>query len=602
MPYYISNSDSSINISLPDGVIDTETYSVTLVGRNVSNYGQYFAENSIRMLENFASTSAPKPDEILTGQIWYDKEKNILRVWDGAATLWRPATGITIEDTGTPVESAGRPSIKVEGGMFFNRENNKLYVYADSLTAPWAASYAGEVSRAYSKNTIVGQPDQYGTKIRNIFLQSTTGPKAVSAITYSNDSTSGGINVGNTRTRFGRETIVAIISDHAPFIVRDTRALSEEDKSFSEGEYIDYYAELFTDPAGIARKNNGKILPGINIRDYTKEGNLGPSDLASVPRADIAEIANAALNIAFIEGGPNTVNNYLDIQDGQGLGTINNIEITELVVNTDNIEPSLDQAFSLGTCDNRFTDVFANTVRTDYIFAGSNMCSLSNPANPMSIVGQVEADGNWKYLDDVTIDGTLTTTVLTSGSNNTAGTITGEWIFTSGSDLSMTGTAPITVRTITTGSSSTSGTLEGQWELTPGSTLQATYADLAELYLPDQQYEPGTVVRLGGDAEITSTISPACDQVFGVISTAPAYILNSALEHGLPVALAGRVPVKVTGPVKKGDRLVSSHEPGIATSLEYLGADYDPRIVIGRSIQHKNDTSVGVVEAVIGVI
>ncbi len=554
------------------------------------------------MLENFASTSAPKPDEILTGQIWYDKEKNILRVWDGAATLWRPATGITIEDTGTPVESAGRPSIKVEGGMFFNRENNKLYVYADSLTAPWAASYAGEVSRAYSKNTIVGQPDQYGTKIRNIFLQSTTGPKAVSAITYSNDSTSGGINVGNTRTRFGRETIVAIISDHAPFIVRDTRALSEEDKSFSEGEYIDYYAELFTDPAGIARKNNGKILPGINIRDYTKEGNLGPSDLASVPRADIAEIANAALNIAFIEGGPNTVNNYLDIQDGQGLGTINNIEITELVVNTDNIEPSLDQAFSLGTCDNRFTDVFANTVRTDYIFAGSNMCSLSNPANPMSIVGQVEADGNWKYLDDVTIDGTLTTTVLTSGSNNTAGTITGEWIFTSGSDLSMTGTAPITVRTITTGSSSTSGTLEGQWELTPGSTLQATYADLAELYLPDQQYEPGTVVRLGGDAEITSTISPACDQVFGVISTAPAYILNSALEHGLPVALAGRVPVKVTGPVKKGDRLVSSHEPGIATSLEYLGADYDPRIVIGRSIQHKNDTSVGVVEAVIGVI
>ena len=564
MPYYISNSDSSINISLADGVIDTESYSVTLVGRNVSNYGQYFAENSIRMLENFASNVQPNQTNTLIGQLWYDKEKNVLRVWDGAA--WKPATGITVEDTNEPEETTGRPSIKQEGAMFFNREDNKLYVYADALTDPWASSYAGEVSSRYNNSSIVGQPNNYGTRLRNIFLQSTVGPKAVLALTYSNDSTSGGINVGSTRTRFGRETIIAIFSDHAPFIIKDTRNLPDSDKSYTEGEYIDYYAELFTDPAGVARKNNGKILPGMNLRDYSAEGSLSISDLASVPNADVAEVSNATLSLAVITGGPNTTDNYIDLIEGTGgQGTISYIDVDNILTSGTDLEPSLDQAFTLGTCDNRWVDTFTGSVKTDAIHAKSNNCGLPNSTDPLSIIGTVTAQGDWNIQDDLNVGGTLTTTEITAGSTATAGTIT------------------------------------GAWTLTPGSTMQSTYADLAELYLPDQEYEPGTVVELGGDAEITQTTELASDQVFGVVSTDPAYIMNAGLENGLPVALAGRIPVKVIGPVNKGDRLISSSIHGVAVSIKHADKNYDPTTVIGRSLETNTDMDIKMIEAVVGV-
>ena len=121
---------------------------------------------------------------------------------------------------------------------------------------------------------------------------------------------------------------------------------------------------------------------------------------------------------------------------------------------------------------------------------------------------------------------------------------------------------------------------------------------MAEIYSADADYEPGTVVKIGGEAEITQTSNHADPDVFGVISTNPAYLMNSEAE-GLPVALAGRVPVKVIGKISKGERLVASDEPGLAWSL---GSDeYDARAIIGRSLEDKEDGGIGVVEAVIGV-
>lgn len=84
-----------------------------------------------------------------------------------------------------------------------------------------------------------------------------------------------------------------------------------------------------------------------------------------------------------------------------------------------------------------------------------------------------------------------------------------------------------------------------------GTATQAQYADMAEIYSADADYEAGTVVKIGGDAEVTQTLAHADRDVFGVISTNPAYLMNSEAE-GVPVALAGRVPVKVIGKIKKG--------------------------------------------------
>lgn len=131
-----------------------------------------------------------------------------------------------------------------------------------------------------------------------------------------------------------------------------------------------------------------------------------------------------------------------------------------------------------------------------------------------------------------------------------------------------------------------------------GTATQAQYADLAENYLADQEYEAGTVVKIGGDFEITQTTNHADVDVFGVISTEPAYLMNSEAQ-GLPVALQGRVPVKVLGKIKKGERIVSSDEPGVAWAL---GSDeYDARAIIGRSLQDKEDGGLGIIEVVIGV-
>ena len=96
----------------------------------------------------------------------------------------------------------------------------------------------------------------------------------------------------------------------------------------------------------------------------------------------------------------------------------------------------------------------------------------------------------------------------------------------------------------------------------------AQYADLAENYVTDASYEPGTVVVFGGDAEITTTLELADTSVAGIISTNPAYLMNSECTNGLPVALRGRVPCKVYGPVRKGDSLVTAdNHPGFAVSI-----------------------------------
>jgi hypothetical protein len=97
-----------------------------------------------------------------------------------------------------------------------------------------------------------------------------------------------------------------------------------------------------------------------------------------------------------------------------------------------------------------------------------------------------------------------------------------------------------------------------------GTASAANYADLAEKYLPDAEYAVGTVVAIGGTSEITACQTG--DRAIGIISGNPAYMMNSGLEGGVYVALKGRVPCKVTGLVRKGQRLVAGPN-GTATAM-----------------------------------
>ena len=132
-----------------------------------------------------------------------------------------------------------------------------------------------------------------------------------------------------------------------------------------------------------------------------------------------------------------------------------------------------------------------------------------------------------------------------------------------------------------------------------GTATSAQYADLAENFVSDTNYEPGTIVALGGSEEITKVNEDMSNEVFGVVSEQPAYLMNAKQTNGTPVAISGRVQVKVKGKINKGDRLVSAGN-GMARS-----ASADESInafnVIGRAIQSKNSQDEGTIEAFVTI-
>jgi len=155
----------------------------------------------------------------------------------------------------------------------------------------------------------------------------------------------------------------------------------------------------------------------------------------------------------------------------------------------------------------------------------------------------------------------------------------------------------LTTTNITTGSSSTAGNITGNWTLTAGSRLAATYADLAEYYSADAPIEKGRVVEIGGTEEITMCNTFMSTRVAGVVTTEPAYVMNSMNNYVYPVcvALVGRIPVKVRGKIKKGDMLVSSiNGCAIATSNPVLGS------IIGKALQDYDSTEEGTIQVMIG--
>lgn len=119
----------------------------------------------------------------------------------------------------------------------------------------------------------------------------------------------------------------------------------------------------------------------------------------------------------------------------------------------------------------------------------------------------------------------------------------------------------------------------------------AQYADLAEKYLTDENYEVGTVVMVGGTAEVTACAEG--NRAVGVVSASPAYMMNSELEGGTYIALKGRVPVKISGAVNKGDRIVATAN-GCGRTDPQSGVD-----VFALALETNADTGIKLVECII---
>ena len=309
-------------------------------------------------------------------------------------------------------------------------------------------------------------------------------------------------------------------------------------------------------------------------------------------------------------------------------------------IRTNEITPNVDNASWLGTSSYRWSNISTVNLSVDGTFdLKSNVNATSTNTGALIVVGGIGVGR------DIVVGGSVTATTVNVGGeitisnynqhggtgyagmftlSNTNATNPNKFIRINSTGalqivdslyqntiFDLTDTGALTINGITVPSitkSGTNGTGDiGQtgnrfgtvWATTfSGTSNQAQYADLAEKYMPDREYEPGTVLVFGGDAEVTIANSYMDTRIAGVVSTNPAYMMNSELDGGVYVALTGRVPCKVTGKIRKGDMLVAAGGLGVATASD------NPKMgsVIGKALENYDSHDIGIIEVVVGRI
>ena len=175
-------------------------------------------------------------------------------------------------------------------------------------------------------------------------------------------------------------------------------------------------------------------------------------------------------------------------------------------------------------------------------------------------------------------------------------------IFTNpqGAETVFSGTsANIAANNITATGNISCGNLTATGTVT-AANIDSVNADVAERYLADAEYPPGTVLEIGGRSEVTSSTTYASSRVVGVVSTAPAMVMNSGAQgsHATTVALLGRTPCRVIGPVRRGDLVTSSNTAGVAAALDPV--HYKPGVVIGKALQDHVGSCETTIEILVG--
>jgi hypothetical protein len=232
------------------------------------------------------------------------------------------------------------------------------------------------------------------------------------------------------------------------------------------------------------------------------------------------------------------------------------------------------------------------------VFGNTRIGSLAVPGALHTIIGNVDVTGaGTEYFN---IGGNIMAIQASFGSINSTGLINTSANVSAaiGSFDSITVRAAVTA--IANGGTSGVGNIGATgatFNTVFAKATTAQYADLAEIYTSDQQYPSGTVLIFDGEAEVTQSHSSHDTRIAGVVSTQPAYLINNDTV-GVPVALQGRVPCRVLGPVSKGDRVVASHIAGVAQALD--PQQYQPGCIIGKALQAIDSTDISTIEVVVG--
>jgi hypothetical protein len=548
MAYNINNTFGTLLVTLPDGTIDTTTTDLALFGKSYAGFGEKLNENLVKLLENFNNTSAP--NNKIQGQLWFDQTNKQINVYDG--TKFKPV--------GSPTPSTAQPTNAVLGDEWFDTNANQFYIYngADwTLIGPTTVAGSG-VTQVIPETA----PDDTG--VNQSYLKLVANDAVVGVVSDVAFTPSATDTVSQALVTAGFATVgqgIQLSSSVAAVKFRGTAT----DTDAMGGVAAANYLRSDTNDTTTGRLTVQNDL-GIRIG--------GGLDINMSMSGDDFTIANTTSNgdIAFtlnstVFGGTRKV---MDM-DG-GTGRVNIFEGGNI------------------TCDNltvRGTQVIMNTstlsVEDNIIELNRNISS--NAATPKftgikvkrgSVSSAIEQDLFWVWDETFADDGSTTY-------GNAGGAFTA--FKSGGGDDELSAPTLVDIRA----------------NVVHATTTSAMYADLAERYEADCETEVGDVVMLGGHAEITKCNKELCDQVFGVISDSPAFLMNAQAgnndSHPM-VALKGRVFVKIQGTGKAGDRVVSAGngEARIAELDECTAFN-----TLGRLLKDKYNKETALTECVIGV-
>lgn len=268
------------------------------------------------------------------------------------------------------------------------------------------------------------------------------------------------------------------------------------------------------------------------------------------------------------------------------------IDATQIVSGTSNLRVTASGgniAASVGGTSNVLVIATTGTVTTGISSVTGNITGGNLLTGGLiSATGSLITGGDHSLTGNIVDTGALT--IITSSNGNIT--------------LSPNGTGVVVVNTdIRNGQANAVGNIgsaTNYFNTVFAKATSAQYADLAEMYVADDNYAPGTVVEFGGAAEITISSQDHSTRVAGVVSTNPSYLMNATQtgDNVLPVALVGRVPCLVTGTITKGDRLVASPLPGVAIRLD--PDKYQPACIIGKALEDHSSSGIGHIEIAVG--
>jgi hypothetical protein len=601
MPYIINKYSGSELVVLQDGTLDTST-SIGLLGRNYVGYGEVQNENFLFLLENFAGTNPPA--RAVEGQTWYDSANNKLNTYDGIN--WVPV--------GAATASENTPPGPTEGALWYKISTKQLYVYSNisgwTLVGPEGVSGFGE------------------TRIKAAILRDVNSVNHAVLLVLVNDEV---LSIHSSDT-FTINTLDAIIgfNELQKGVTLSTNAVISGNLSGNSTTATRLQNGRFINSAYFDGNNDITVTantPSILTRGTYLTGSNFNGSAATTWSVDASSVNSIGKVVArdstgSFAGGTITADQFIGPLIGNvtaisGTSTFyslvaNNIQgftFSGLAAQASTLTPgrAINGVQFNGSQDITVTAA-ASTLSGSTLAAGIVNSSLTSVGTLVEVsvadAGATIGDAGEIHLF---INGNSPTLAITNGlgftiSINDAFQTGDEASFefiSSSVALAAGGSAdPTFVGDV---SSKCNIGLPGRTfgsvyaDIFNGVATSAQYADLAENYVADAEYPPGTVLEFGGEFEVTLA-QDGTNRVAGVVTTNPAYLMNSNCQgtYVAAVALQGRTPCRVRGSIRKGDMLISGGD-GFARTAQtpQMGT------VIGKALGDFDGTE-GVIEVAVG--